>query len=252
MARELMIVMGYVKWHNFHKPLKAAVENLELNGDEVINHITAVGNVVKRSQGGGSSQEDYKLSRYGCYMTALCCDGRKPEVASAKKYFATKTREAEVVIPAQDAELERLKIQLAIAIANNSTALTQERLLVTSQAIVAMHGTSMLALIQGRPGAVVTEKEVIRETVMVDQNLTPVATFNGMGIGEIARRLGFGTGKKATAQCQKWLKSVGITEEDWHQEMTAHATAKLPREMMPKLRELWALQKGDRQLVIGE
>lgn len=130
-ARELRRVMGYTKWQNFEKPIKSAIENMELTGDDVNDHVTASSNLVKRTQGGGSAQEDYRLSRYACYMIALCCDGRKIEVASAKKYFAIKTREAEVIISTQDAELEKLKIQLAIAQANNSTVLTQERLMVS-------------------------------------------------------------------------------------------------------------------------
>lgn len=33
---------------------------------------------------------------------------------------------------------------------------------------------------------------------------------------------------------------------------TAHASAKLPRELMPKLKQLWAQRKGDRQMLLGE
>lgn len=174
---------------------------------------------------------------------------RDSEVAKAVR---TASLDANQISAEKDDEIEKLKLQLAIAQANNSTVLTQERLLLTGQAIVAMHGAPMLALIQGRPNAVVTEKEVVRETVMVDRNLNPVATFDGMGITEVAKRLGFGTTKKDIAQCRKWLESVGIKDEDWRQEMTAHASAKLPRELMPKLRELWMQRKGNRQMLLGE
>ena len=49
--------------------------------------------MVKSSRRDASS---YELTRYAAYMTALCCDGRKPEVAAAKKYFAMKARKAEI------------------------------------------------------------------------------------------------------------------------------------------------------------
>jgi DNA-damage-inducible protein D len=90
-ARELMILMGYPRWEKFKNPLKSAIENLELNDDIVADHFSPL--MVKSS---GRDASDYELTRYAAYMTALCCDGRKPEVAAAKKYFATKTRQAEI------------------------------------------------------------------------------------------------------------------------------------------------------------
>lgn len=90
-ARELMIMMGYKKWERFENPITQAIENLEINGDIVADHFFPL--VVKSSGRDGSS---YELTRYAAYMTALCCDGRKPEVAAAKKYFATKARKAEI------------------------------------------------------------------------------------------------------------------------------------------------------------
>jgi hypothetical protein len=44
--------------------IKQTVENLEINGDIVTDHIIATGDVVKRNQGGGSVQLDYRLTRY--------------------------------------------------------------------------------------------------------------------------------------------------------------------------------------------
>lgn len=249
MGRELMPLLEYVKWQRFNEAIERAKISCSVAGFSIEeNFIHLPGSVSAKGRLG----DNYKLSRYACHLIAMNGDVRKEAIASAQSYFSIKTHEAETVIPAQDAEIEKLKLQLAIAQANNSTVLTQERLLLTGQAIVAMHGAPMLALIQGRPNAVVTEKEVVRETVMVDRNLNPVATFDGMGITEVAKRLGFGTTKKDITQCRKWLESVGIKDEDWRQEMTAHASAKLPRELMPKLRELWMQRKGNRQILLGE
>jgi hypothetical protein len=90
-ARELMIMMGYPRWEKFKNPVNDAIENLELNGDVVANHFSPL--MVKSS---GRDASSYELTRYAAYMTALCCDGRKPEVAAAKKYFAMKARQAEI------------------------------------------------------------------------------------------------------------------------------------------------------------
>jgi DNA-damage-inducible protein D len=91
LARELMTLMGYPRWAKFESPILQAIENLELTGDKVSDHFLPL--MVKTQ---GRNGKDYRLSRYACYMVALSCDGRKIEVASAKKYFAIKTRQAEV------------------------------------------------------------------------------------------------------------------------------------------------------------
>jgi hypothetical protein len=76
---------------NFNNSIESAIENLKLNGDNPSDHFLLLS--VKSS---GREASSYELTRYASYMTALACDGRKPEVAAAKKYFATKTREAEI------------------------------------------------------------------------------------------------------------------------------------------------------------
>ena len=53
----------------------------------------------------------------------------------------------EKVIPAQNQDIERLKLELELA-------LTHERLVLTTNAIATMHGSGMVALILGKPDAV--------------------------------------------------------------------------------------------------
>ncbi|NEQ65127.1 MAG: hypothetical protein F6K21_06440 [Symploca sp. SIO2D2] len=248
MARELMPVLEYTQWRRFNDAINRSKISCEIAGFSFDKHFT---HLPGKATSKGRFGDNYRLSRYACYLVAMNGDVRKQAIALAQAYFAIKTHEAEVKVPAQSKRIQELELQLAIAQANRDTVLSQERFLLRNEAIFTMHGAGQLALIQGRPEAVVTETEIVRETVMVDQNLRPVATFNGMGISEIARKLGF-TGKNATAQCKNWLKSVGIKDEDWVQEMTAHATPKLPRERLPELKRLWGERKGSRQLLIGE
>jgi DNA-damage-inducible protein D len=95
-ARELMALMGYSKWENFSAVVERAAESLRIvQGDEA----TAV--VFRKigknpSRQGGRPSEDYRLTRFGAYLTAMAGDDTKPRVAEARIYFAVKAREAEV------------------------------------------------------------------------------------------------------------------------------------------------------------
>jgi len=112
-ARELMKLLGYKTWQKFSDSIDRAIASCENSTGSKDSHFTDVGKVVKRTQGGGSTQQDYQLSRFACYLIAMNGDPRKSEIASAQSYFATKTREAEVIVPVQEHELLQLRIELA-------------------------------------------------------------------------------------------------------------------------------------------
>ncbi|MDF5728882.1 MAG: DNA-damage-inducible protein [Rhizonema sp. PD38] len=96
LARQLQPILGYKQWRRFEEAIERAKLACINVGDDDLAHFAKVGNLVERSQGGGSSQSDYKLSRYACYLTAMNGDPRKTEIAQAQSYFALKTREAEL------------------------------------------------------------------------------------------------------------------------------------------------------------
>lgn len=156
-ARELMKLMGYTNWRRFSTPIEQAKENLALTGDDVSAHFLTL-----KSSTGGRTREDCKLTRYACYMVALCCDGRKVEVASAKKYFAVKAREAEVVVPAQSDRLRELELQKEILEAEAKLMATKRDYDNWSHMIIKTEGEEYLARLRGQlpPAPVVIEKQI--------------------------------------------------------------------------------------------
>ena len=154
------------------------------------------------------------------------------------------------IIPAQSQEIERLKLELQVAQAQATAAQSQERLMQATNAIANLHGTGMVALILGKPDAVITHTEVIEKTIAVDPKGRVVAQSDGLTIGYLTKRLGF----KNNEQTWQWLNSVQLGKDSgaWAKELTAHPTLKLPRQLLPQVQRLFAYQVGNRQLLLGE
>jgi hypothetical protein len=164
-ARGLMKLMGYTGWQRFETPIKQAIENLELNGDNVSGHFLTL---TLKSQGRDAT--DYKMTRYACYMVALCCDGRKVEVASAKKYFAVKARQAEVMIPALSNELELAKVQLELERERNKGK-------ALDSTMVQLHGERVVLALRGLSDQVIEKETIVTEVVEPDTgNVTKILT----------------------------------------------------------------------------
>lgn len=244
LARELMGLLGYPRWNEFKVAIERAMVSCEAQqgSNEIGKHFS--GSILKS---GGRPKEDYKLSRLGAYLTAMNGDPRKPEIAQAQSYFVVKTREAETVIPEQHDELEFLRLQVRIAEAQASSMRDQRLVLESGSAIVSLHGAGTLALIQGRPEAVVREVETQFESVVMNEDGKQLAVFRGKSLAQLGKELKFKTGK----DFQKWLESCG------HDHLISKAmrpvqTDYIPAESVELVRELWANQKGDRQMIIGE
>lgn len=150
----------------------------------------------------------------------------------------------EKVIPAQAEEIERLRLQLALA-------QTQERLIAASQVLGSINPDLPVLIL--RPDVTVIERAVpVETTVMVDQRNKPIARYDGVGISYLAQRYGFGKGQRAINSCREWLLSIGVSENQWVEEPTAHITRKLPRQMVSWLDKQFASRHGSRQQLIGE
>lgn len=98
LARELQNVLGYDTWRRFEDTIKRAMQSCR--------NMEGENGVTTRFVGFGKSamfgtiqreQQEYRLDRYACYLTAMNGDPSKKEIAAAQTYFAVKTRQAELI-----------------------------------------------------------------------------------------------------------------------------------------------------------
>lgn len=95
-ARELMKAIEYSKWSNFASVIEKAKLACELSKKEIYEHFADVGKTIKMPKGATKKIDDYKLSRYACYLIVQNSDPRKETVALGQTYFAVQTRKQEL------------------------------------------------------------------------------------------------------------------------------------------------------------
>ena len=96
-ARELARVLEYKRWDKFKNVTSKAIIACQNSGNIVDNHFSQLGKMVALGSDTSREIQDYKLSRYACYLIVQNADSRKKEVALGQTYFAIQTRKQEIL-----------------------------------------------------------------------------------------------------------------------------------------------------------
>lgn len=194
---------------------------------------------------GGRPREVIMLSCDGLKHLCLMADTESGE--TIRQYFIEvekKWRLVEEFKPEVATQIEVLKLQADIAKAQASMMSDQRFVMEKSEAILTLHGAQMLALIQGRPDAVVEKVEKVTETIVVKDGRS--VSFEGKSTAELAKELGFKTG----TQLESWLKKNHADHlicEGFRKVQAPY----IPTENIKLVKELWTKLKN-RQLILGE
>lgn len=106
-ARDLSITLGYKDYSTFKKSINRAIglcTGLNIAYEDNFERIDRI------VDGSKISVEDYKLSRFACYLIVMSCDNKKKEVAIAQAYLA-KYAETLVDLEKEAENLDRLELR---------------------------------------------------------------------------------------------------------------------------------------------
>lgn len=103
-ASDLTLMLGYKDLKAFHKVLDRATKSFVSLG---IPHYDNIQMEMREVE--GDLIQDFKLTRFACYIAVMNGDPKKTEVALAQAYFAQQTRKFEIQQGSN--ELERLQIR---------------------------------------------------------------------------------------------------------------------------------------------
>lgn len=95
-ARELYKLLGYTRWEKFQKSIEEAKIACQNSNQAVSDHFHLEVQLIKAGKGARRPVEDYRLSRYACYLIVQNADPAKPIVALGQTYFAYQTRRQEI------------------------------------------------------------------------------------------------------------------------------------------------------------
>lgn len=101
LARELQPVLEYGEWRNFKRVIGKAQIAAEQSKIPAQDHFVEINKLVTTGMGIERGIEDYRLSRYACYLIVQNGDPAKPVIANGQTYFAIQTRRAELADDAQ-------------------------------------------------------------------------------------------------------------------------------------------------------
>ena len=236
-----------VQWIGYSTKQKAKNKLLN-NFGTGIDYMISLNQSVERTGRGGQNREDIRLT-VDCFKSLGMMAGTQ-KGKEVRRYFLECERVAKAatkIIPAQDERIRQLELELALSEAQAETYRQQRLLGQFNQAVLELHGAPTLALLQGRPEAVVERFTEVQKTVMCTETGTPLARFEGISKTAMAKRYGMQNAKQFVA----WLCSMG-KEDLLVQGLTAVPCEYLPREHVLELDHLWVKQQGLRQILIGE
>ena len=96
LARELKEVLEYKEWRKFNNVINKATIACKNSKALIEEHFVQVDKTISMPRNAFKIINDYKLSRYACYLIVQNADSKKEVIALGQTYFAIQTRKQEL------------------------------------------------------------------------------------------------------------------------------------------------------------
>lgn len=113
-ARDLAPLLDYQDWRNFVQVIEKARLACQKSTRVVDDHFGDITKMVVIGSGARRELEDFRLSRYACYLIVQNGDPSKPVIANGQTYFALQTRRQELQDEQKFADMSEAEKRLAI------------------------------------------------------------------------------------------------------------------------------------------
>ena len=111
-ASDFCNMLGYANMASFMNAINKAIKACMTANVDFYEDFQREDRIVN-----GTKIDDFKLSRFACYMVAMNADPKKPAVAKAQVYFADQVEKINILLEG-GVEMERLHIREEIKIGN--------------------------------------------------------------------------------------------------------------------------------------
>lgn len=128
-ASDLMRMLGYQSLDRFMKPLHKAIATCTTLNIDLFDNF-----VQQKREVDGKSANDYRLSRFACYLVAMNADGKKPEVARAQAFFAVLAESFRRYVEEAE-EVDRVLVREDVSVHEKALSATAHRAGVTDYAL---------------------------------------------------------------------------------------------------------------------
>jgi DNA-damage-inducible protein D len=162
-ARTVYSILGYSDWTNFKGVIHKAITACDNSGVFSSNHFREFTEKVQIGSGAKREIENWRLSRYACYLVAMNGASEKPEVATAQTYFAAQTLRSEAQ-QALTEEERRLLLRDRVKGANKKLGGAAQAAGVASRNFGIFHDAGYKGLYGGRGVKQIKQIKGIRES----------------------------------------------------------------------------------------